>query len=315
MEKEQIFQTIEAYLDGALGAEELTAFEQELATDPDLVREVELHRRLQQELGDAEKTKLRLALEEIAGEFAEPEEVENQEPPDSHAPDKDIPGPENGGQAGGLPFWMWGLGFFLIIGGGVVYYLTGLTDDDNSAVSTIEATEPPIDEESTAMTDNTEEAEPRTPEAPETTTADEAPAVTTAPGPDPKVFATNQDLELQMKDGASKRYVFTEGNLEYLQQDQQGYLNFSAKLETSRSVEEGLFLTLYNNQYPEGQVLRGPLQFDEISGERKIAFGAEVKQYLAAYSEETKLEPALYYGVITVGSSSVPLWVGKVRVE
>ena len=80
------------------------------------------------------------------------------------------------------------------------------------------------------------------------------------------------------------------------------------------AVDEGFFLTLYTNQYPEGQVLRVPLSFSEVDPDAPIAFAAK-KEYIAAYTGETDLEPALYYGVVTVGDSSVPLWVGKLRVE
>lgn len=312
MEKEQIYQTIEAYLDGALGAEDKAAFEQELATDADLAREVELHRRLQGEFGDAEKTDLRLLLESIGEEFSEPDTDLDLESPSGN----NTPTPNGGGTTGGLPFWMWGLVFFLVVGGGVTYYLTGLSDDPQPAITQTEAPELPTEKESISSPAETQPDVPASANESETNTSNDTPPVGTAPAsPDPQVYSTNQELELLLKDGASKRYIFTEGNLEYLEQDAQGYLSFNAKLETSRSVEDGLFLSLYSNQYPEGQVLRGPLKFDEISGERKIAFGAEVKQYLAAYSGETNLQPALYYGVITVGESSVPLWVGKVSVE
>jgi hypothetical protein len=310
MEKEQIYQTIEAYLEGELGPEERTAFEEELATDADLAREVALHRRLQEELGDADKVNLRMSLEAIAKEFPAPD-LDNT-PPDG----SNLPGPENGGgQAGGLPFWIWGLGFFLIVGGGVWYYLSNLPDDPASALLTVEEPAETETDETTATLEEADDTEaPATGESERTAAAD-APAPTATPPSDPQLYATNSELESQLGDGSSKRYIFTEGELDYLTQDQQGYLEFSAKLETSRSVEEGFFLTLYNNQYPEGQVMRGQLKFDEISGERKIAFGGEVKKYLAAYSGEVNLKPALYYGVVTTGDSSVVLWADKIEVK
>ncbi|MCB0630477.1 MAG: hypothetical protein R2824_31965 [Saprospiraceae bacterium] len=310
MEKEQIYQTIEAYLDGELGPEDMAAFEQELATDTDLAKEVQLHRRLQQEIGDAGKINLRLSLDAIAGEFPEPPDTDS-----IPQTDPGTPNPGSGGSPGSIPFWVWGLGFFLIVGGGVWYYLSDLKDDPQPQISQIEEPEEtPASDETTTTLSETTDTEAPAPTEPDRTVTD-TPVPNAAPAVNPEVYHTNKDLELQLGDGTSKRYIFTEGDLGYIAQDEQGYLNFSAKLETSRSVDEGFFLTLYNNQYPEGQVMRGELKFDEISGERKIAFGAEVKKYLAAYTGETNLKPALYYGVVTVGTSEIPLWVGKVKVE
>jgi hypothetical protein len=80
-------------------------------------------------------------------------------------------------------------------------------------------------------------------------------------------------------------------------------------------VEEGFFLNLYHNGYPEGRIFREPLTFSEVKEDAPIAFGGAKKEYVAAYTGETDLAPALYYGVVTTGDSSLPLWVGKVRVE
>ncbi|HQU59800.1 MAG TPA: hypothetical protein PLU64_11415 [Saprospiraceae bacterium] len=69
MSTEQLYEKIEAYLDRAMGREELAAFEKELATDQELQRELALHRRLHQELGKAGKARLRKQLQEVAAEF------------------------------------------------------------------------------------------------------------------------------------------------------------------------------------------------------------------------------------------------------
>ena len=62
MEKEQLYNIIEAYLDGTLSGEELTAFEQRLKSEPDLAEEVELHRKLQNELGNAQKKTAKIQI-------------------------------------------------------------------------------------------------------------------------------------------------------------------------------------------------------------------------------------------------------------
>ena len=69
MSKEQLYETIEAYLEGKLTAEARRAFEKEMAADPQLKTEVALHQRMQQELGKSGKAKLREQLQQVAQEF------------------------------------------------------------------------------------------------------------------------------------------------------------------------------------------------------------------------------------------------------
>lgn len=302
MEKEQLYQTIEAYLDGELAGEELTAFERELATDETLAKEVALHRSLQTQLGDKSKMELRATLDDIAKGFTE-SDLDNGNQPDS-------PNGTTGG-TGGIPFWVWGLAFFLVIGGGVTYYLLTMEDDTVSAniPEQTETTEEPAvaaGTEEDASNTAADVSEPANKE-PATTPQNDPPATDTRP----QAYNTNRDLELLITDEPpSKRYEFTDGELSYLQ----GYITYSGKLLTARSVDEGFYLNLYTNAYPEGRVLREKMTFSEVKEDVPQAFAAK-KEYIAAYSGETDLDPALYYGVITTGDSSVALWVGKVRVE
>lgn len=307
MEKEQLYQTIEAYLDGELGGEELTAFERELATDQTLAQEVALHRGLQQQLGDGPKMDLRATLTDIGDTFSE----SDLEKPDSPS------GPDvNGaaGQAGGLPFWAWGLAFFLVIGGGVSWYLLTMEDDTVSALppQTTEpeqAAEVPVVPEETPASDD--ESEDAVEEAPQQTTAPPQ-RETPAEAPRPQAYGTNRTLELLISDEPpSSRYEFTKGDLAY----NPGYITFSSNLSTAWSVEDGFFLTMYNNQYPEGQVFRGQLTVSEVPDDPTFAGAPSRKDYVVGFTGETTLEPALYYGVVTNGKSSIPLWVGKVSVQ
>lgn len=302
MEKEQLYQTIEAFLEGALTGEELTAFEREMATDETLAKEVALHRSLQHQLGDPAKMDLRATLDEIGRDFSA-SDLHTDEPPE----DPDTP---TTGSAGGVPFWVWGLVFFLVIGGGVSWYLLTMEDDTVSAL-------PPQNNETVAETPAEEEEEPEnTPietaapaeETPSTATPqNETPVAATSPEP----YSTNRELELQISDEpASRRYEFTEGSMAYTE----GYITFSGKLLTARLVEEGFYLNLYTNAYPEGRVLREKMTFTEVKENVPQAFAGK-KEYIAAYSGETDLQPALYYGVITTGDSSIALWVGKVEVR
>lgn len=313
MEKQQLYQTIEAYLEGELPEKEQLAFERELATDTTLAKEVELHRSLQQQLGDAYKMRLRATLDTIAEEFPES---------DLSSGENDAPNSPQGtgnGSGGGIPFWWWGLGFFLIVGGSITWYLTSrepepiLLSPDSQIESQEEmptAADPATDMDPTVGMEGAEaENDTQTPSATDTEPS------TPEENKGPQAYDTNRNLELLLDgDPPSKRYSFTDGELNYLQQGDQSYLSYSGKLETSRSVGEGFYLSLYTNQYPEGRVFREALTFSEVNPDAPIAFAAK-KEYVAAYTGETDLSPALYYGVVTIGNSSIPLWVGKVRVE
>ena len=73
MSGEELYHIIEQYLGGNLDAEEQTAFEKRLADDPQLAREVNLHRKIHEELGNAPKRNLRAKLDQLRQEFTEEE--------------------------------------------------------------------------------------------------------------------------------------------------------------------------------------------------------------------------------------------------
>ncbi len=69
MNKQQLFEQIEAYLAGKLPVEERKALEQQMADDPELVAEVNLHRQLEKSLSDKPKLEFRQKLVGLAAEF------------------------------------------------------------------------------------------------------------------------------------------------------------------------------------------------------------------------------------------------------
>lgn len=79
MEKE-LYDLIEAYLDGALPDEKRRAVEERMATDEDFRQEVEIHRDLQESYADPERWQFRQTLQEIM-----------KEPLASDDPDQEIP--------------------------------------------------------------------------------------------------------------------------------------------------------------------------------------------------------------------------------
>lgn len=72
---------IEAYLDGSLSAEQRTAFEKNLQSDPELAARVALERELADALADSPENRLLHNLQNIAGRFDTPESLEFEQPP------------------------------------------------------------------------------------------------------------------------------------------------------------------------------------------------------------------------------------------
>ena len=65
MKKETLHELIEQYLDDSLPVAERRDFQRKLASDANLRAELEIHRALQEHLGDAGEQRLRLALEDV----------------------------------------------------------------------------------------------------------------------------------------------------------------------------------------------------------------------------------------------------------
>ena len=69
MSREDLYNIIEAFLAGDLDDDARTAFEQRISSESELAQEVELHRKLQAELGNAPKRNLRTKLDTLSKEF------------------------------------------------------------------------------------------------------------------------------------------------------------------------------------------------------------------------------------------------------
>ncbi len=74
MTKQQLYDSIEQYLEGNLSKTETAEFEKQLQNDPNLSAEVSLHRKVEEELGDATKKELRSILSEMKGKYSGKEE-------------------------------------------------------------------------------------------------------------------------------------------------------------------------------------------------------------------------------------------------
>ncbi len=69
MNKEALYEKIEAYLNGALTEAEHLAFEAEIAAKPELAQAVQLHREITQTLGDSEKIAFRKTIQDLRQEI------------------------------------------------------------------------------------------------------------------------------------------------------------------------------------------------------------------------------------------------------
>ncbi len=69
MTTEQLYEHIEAYLSGTLQEEQLRAFEEELRTNPELAREVDMHRQLEATLSDKSYVHFRKELDSVANAY------------------------------------------------------------------------------------------------------------------------------------------------------------------------------------------------------------------------------------------------------
>ncbi len=68
--KENLYNTIEQYINGVLQGEELQKFEQAMKEDANLRKEVALHQKLHRQLGDPAKLRLSRALDDLRADFA-----------------------------------------------------------------------------------------------------------------------------------------------------------------------------------------------------------------------------------------------------
>ena len=72
----QLYETIEQYLTGDLVGERLKAFEERIESDPELQREVALHRRLNQVMEDQPKMELRSKLQQLRKKHQVPDQTD-----------------------------------------------------------------------------------------------------------------------------------------------------------------------------------------------------------------------------------------------
>lgn len=282
MDKETRYERIEAYLEGRLPDPERQAFEQQMAADPGLAAEVELHRRLERVVSDREKRAFRQKLAELAAEFPSPP----------------------AGRAGWKGFFRFG-GLLLALLAAVVLwqYLRR---------------EPAVPEAPPAIAQDTlvetEAPPPSLPEPPATPQAETPPA---APVPEPQPFAANPGLEAELALAKDAYYTVDGPSLQALPGNAAGrwLVRFAGLLLTAMEPPE-LELLVLDNRRPAGQEqARLPVALTLLEEEGDIRAFAAKKAYRMAAEQEVRLPPGLYYARLLRKGQDASLWTGRVEVR
>ena len=295
MNKEQLYEAIEAYLEGKLTAEARRAFEGEIAADPELKREVALHRRMQQELGKSGKAELRGQLRQIAQEF--PLDRKRRATLLRLAP-------------------VWGAVAAAIIAAVIWWAWPRVGPSTLQQGPAIVSDTPPG--EQTAVSDSLVAVQP----APEKEEAPPSPQPkqpsTAPPGADP--FRPNPKLEgLAAAEGGNANFLVSatadaaQTTSENFRATVAGTLRAGSPADDAR-----IELQIYDNQ-PASYLKERPaasiaLELQRLDDEEVQGFG-KMKNYTFEKEVDKELPPGLYYYVIKREGEDTPLFVGKVEVR
>jgi len=306
MNGEQLYEKIEAYLNGSLAAEELKSFEQELTKNPALSAEVNLHRQLQNELSKSNKRTLRDNLKVISAN----QKVSLEDEDVSNVIDKEA-APANRN-------WLWWLLGLALIGAAIFYF----TKDTTSTI------EPPLDEPMEEPA-NKEEfpniIKPKDPvdtdkelqqannnETPSTDIKEEKPLIASV---DPKDFIPNALLETQI--GSTVRgntYAVnvdptaTADVIKLVGDVAQVRIKGSIEVDGDLDEKTSFMLMIYSNKkedYMEDRsILNIPLNLQPLKD----------NTFPFQFNANMRITPGLYYYIIAEKEDDEPLHVGRFKV-
>lgn len=297
MNKEQLYEAIEAYLEGKLSEEARRDFEREMAVDPQLKAEVALHRRMQQELGKSGKAALREQLQQIAQEFP----LERKNRPRVVSLLIPLSGALAAAILAGIIWWAWPR-----------FAGSSWQQEPALVVDSIPGGQ-------SALPDSLIAAQPEesAPEEAAPPLKKEQPSVVQPPA-DP--FRPNPKLEGLIAAKSSDANLLISADADAAPTSSENFRAIVAGTLRSGSVIEGsgrIVLQIYDNQpasfqkgSPEASL---PLELQRRDDEDIHAFGG-MKNYTFEKEVEKELPPGLYYYVIKREGEDTPLFVGKVQV-
>ena len=296
MNKEQLYEAIEAYLEGKLTAEARRAFEKEMAADPLLETEVALHRRMQQELGKSGKAELREQLQQIAQEF---------------------PLERKRGNTILRLMPVWGAVAAAIIAAVIWWAWPRAGQSTLQQGPAIVSDTPPGGQ--TTVSDSLVAVQPAQEKEAETIPSQQPKQPSTAPpGTDP--FRPNPQLEgLAAAEGGNANFLVSatadaaQTTSENFRATVAGTLRAGSPADDAR-----IELQIYDNQ-PASYLKERPaasiaLELQRLDDEEVQGFG-KMKNYTFEKEVDKELPPGLYYYVIKREGEDTPLFVGKVEIR
>lgn len=296
MNQEELYEKIERYLDGTLSGSVLAAFEKQLREDKHFAKEVELHRRLYQELGDTKKMELRGILNDLGKEVDLSDNLDVGK------------GKSNFGN------WLVGLGGIVLVAG-LGWILSRGGEERPEQKIAENNVETPV------ITDSTESDAPLVNEEKK-----EAPKKIASPRQESQknIVSTprsinntpNPFFETILDSLENNRlYQFElDGQIEHLPQDRI-LLTIAGTLETAALKKtDRLTLKAYLNQknvnFETKPYFTGPVEAELIEESNVIAFASK-KKYAVRFSQTLTLEPGLYYYFIGKQDNFDPVYGGK----
>lgn len=297
MSKEQLYETIEAYLEGKLTAEARRAFEKEMAADPQLKTEVALHQRMQQELGKSGKAKLREQLQQVAQEF--PLERKRRSPILRLMP-------------------VWGAVAAAIIAA-VIWWAWPRTGQSTLPQGPTVATESSPGEQ-TAVPDSLMAVNPEQEKKQEETTPPRQQKQPSAAPPAADPFRPNPKLEgLAAAKSGDANFLVSATADAALTASEKFRATVAGTLRAGSPADDArIQLQIYDNQ-PASYLKDRPaasiaLELQQLDDEEVQGFG-KMKNYTFEKQVDKELPPGLYYYVIKREGEDTPLFVGKVEVR
>ena len=295
MNKEQLYETIEAYLEGKLTDEARRDFEKEMAADPQLKTEVALHRRMQQELGKSGKAELREQLQQIAQEF--PLERKRRSTISWLIP---VSGALAAAILAGVIWWA-----LPRAGESPVQQGPAIASDNTPS-------------EPSAVNDSLIAVEPA-PKLQEAAPSPQQQQPSTAP-PAPDPYLPNPKLEnLIASEKPDPNYLISANANTAPTTSENFRATVSGTLRSALLADEGsIQIQIYDNRPASYQKERPaasiPLELQRLEDQEVQGFG-KMKNYTFEKEVEKELPPGLYYYIIKREGEDTPLFIGKVEVR